>query len=639
MAFESRKFISAELNYTVTEKEMLGVVHALRVWRCYLEGADFTVFTDHVSNTYFQTQPNLSRRQARWSEFLQRFGVFKWEYRKGSRNVADALSRQFPAASESLTAANKTCFAVIVAVTRKRKFYRGVSSSGQNKPTVKANNEDAYLTTFDLSQPLLKSLIEASRDLYRTVQLDGNCTARSQLCVNVQGLVIKLLKQGPRIFVPNDTELRTQLISEFHDPYYSGHYGMNKTRAAVGRMFWWESLTVDTSQFVSTCVTCQRNKARRHKPYGTLQPLPIPEKPWHTVTFDFIVKLPETARKNNSICVFVDKLTKMVHFVACREDLSAMEFAELYVDRVFCLHGLSREFITDRDVRFTSAFWKGVTELLGTRAVMSSAFHPQTDGQTERVNQTLETYLRHFVSSELNDWDTLLSRAEFAHNAAFHESIRQTPFFLNFGYQPRTPLGEVIERVNPASASFVERLQSALSFARKCLVAAQQRQKVFADQKRKEISFSVGDKVLLSTKYLNLKHSETNRKLLPKWIGPFEVVQVVGPVAYKLNMNPGWRVHPVFHVSLLEPYRDSGRVQPPPPPIEMEGTLEYEVDTILDHRFRGTRNPKASYLVAWKGYGPEHNTWEPEANVVNAPDKVAHYWRRQAERQAGLGAP
>jgi hypothetical protein len=158
--------------------------------------------------------------------------------------------------------------------------------------------------------------------------------------------------------------LRTLLISELHDSMYAGHFGMARTWAAVGRMFWWESLDKDVTKFVSTCVTCQRNKARRHKPYGLLQPLPVPVKPWHTVTFDFIVKLPKTSQGNDSICVFVDKLTKMVHFVACKEKVSAREFAELYVDHVFRLHGLSREIITDRDTRFTSAFWQGVTELL-----------------------------------------------------------------------------------------------------------------------------------------------------------------------------------------------------------------------------------------------------------------------------------
>jgi hypothetical protein len=437
--------------------------------------------------------------------------------------------------------------------------------------------------------------------------------------------------------VPEDKELQSLLISEFHDSKYAGHFGMSRTRVAVGRMFWWTSLAGVVAKFVFTCLACQRNKARRHKPYGLLQPLPVPEKPWHTVTFDFIVKLPKTSRGNDSICVFVDKLTKLVHFVACKEELSAKEFAELYVDHVFRLHGLSREFITDRDVRFTSAFWQEVTVLLGTRTVMSSSFHPQADGQTERVNQTLETYLRHFVSVGLNDWDTLLSRAKFAHNA-INETIRTAPFTLTYGYHPRTPVGEVVEVVHPTSAAFVERLQSSLSFARKCLIAAQQRQKAFADQRRVEKVYKVGGKVLLSTKYLNLKHSESSRKLLPKWIGPFEVVQIVGPVAYKLKMNPGWRVHPVFHVSLLELYREDGRVQPPPPPIEMEGALEYEVESILEHRFRGTRNPKAYYKVAWKGYGIEHNSWEPESNVVNASEIVADYWKRQAKKQAGLGA-
>jgi hypothetical protein len=178
-----------------------------------------------------------------------------------------------------------------------------------------------------------------------------------------------------------------------------------------------------------------------------------------------------------------------------------------------------------------------------------------------------------------------LSRAEFAHNAAVNETVRAAPFKLTYGYNPRTPVGEVVEVVHPASAAFVERLQSSPSFARKWLIAAQQRQKALADKRHIDQEFKVGDMVLLSTKYLNLKHSEKSRKLPLKWIGPFEVVQVVGPVAYKLKMNPGWRVHRVFHVSLLEPYREDGRVQPPLPPIEMEGALEYEVELILEHRF------------------------------------------------------
>jgi hypothetical protein len=275
-----------------------------------------------------------------------------------------------------------------------------------------------------------------------------------------------------------------------------------------------------------------------------------------------------------------------------------LEFAELYVDHVFRLHGLSREFITDRDSCFTSAFWQEVTILFGTRTVMLSSFHPQTDGQTEKVNQILETYLRQYVSLGLNDWILCCHMRSLPIMQRLMKPSVRPRLKLTYAYHPQTPVGEVVEVVNPASAAFVERLQSSLSFARKCLIAAQQRQEAFADHYCVEKTYKVGDKVLLSTKYLNLKHSKSSRKLFPKWIGPFEVVQVVGLVVYELEMNPGWRVHPVFHVLLLVPYRESGRVQPPPPPIEMEGALEYEVESILEHRFWGTRNPKAYYKVA-----------------------------------------
>jgi hypothetical protein len=171
-------------------------------------------------------------------------------------------------------------------------------------------------------------------------------------------------------------------------------------------------------------------------------------------------------------------------------------------------------------------------------------------------------------------------------------SIVTAPFKLTYGYHPRTPVGEVVEVVNAMSAAFVERLQSSLSFARKCLVAAQQRQKAFADKNRVEKTLKDGSQVLLSTKYLNLKHSKRSRKLLPKWIGPFKVVQVVGPVTYELKINPGWRVYPVFHVLLLEPYKKSGRVQTPLPPIEMEGALEYEVNRFLSIDFGALRTLK-----------------------------------------------
>jgi hypothetical protein len=357
IAFESRKLNSAELNYTVTEKEMLAVVHALRVWRCYLEGAQFTVFTDHVSNTFFQTQPSLSRQQARWSEFIQRFGVFKWEYLKGDHKVADAFSRGDVTASQLQSDDSDKAqpfgaiFAAAGVVTPKRRMFQNKSTSGQTASV--RGDQSVFSPTFDLSPSLLKPLIEGSRELFEKVHRDANWADSNQLSTIWEGFV---LKRKSQIVVPDDVELRRKIISEYHNTYYVGHYGIHKAKQAIGRLFLWASLTEDVIKYISCCVLCQRGKARCHRPFGAFQPLPIPEKAWQTVTFDFIVKLPRTPRGNDSVCVFVDKLTKMVHFVACREDLSAKDFAELYIDRIWSLHGLSKEFITDRDSRFTSAF-------------------------------------------------------------------------------------------------------------------------------------------------------------------------------------------------------------------------------------------------------------------------------------------
>lgn len=237
-----------------------------------------------------------------------------------------------------------------------------------------------------------------------------------------------------------------------------------------------------------------------------------------------------------------------------------------------------------------------------------------------------------------DDWDDLLPLAEFAINNSCHSSTGHTPFFLNSGQHPLNPLtlGQLGNsqrtarharvRELPAVEAFVTSISEALHQAKVNLKAAQDRQKSYADQHRRELEFSIGDKVLLSTKNLKLKTTGP-RKLFPKYVGPFTVVERIGKVAYKLDLPPHMRCHPVFHVSILQPYRCDGRVQPPPVPVAVDGDLEYEVEDILQHRDtrRGTRTVR-SYLVKWLGYGPEHNTWEPERNL-NCDELIAKYWK------------
>ena len=351
------------------------------------------------------------------------------------------------------------------------------------------------------------------------------------------------------------------------------------------------------------------------------------------MSFDFITQLPVTARGYDAICVFVDRLTKMCHFAPTTSNVSAEGYAELWLDWFIAYTGVSKEFVSDRDPRFTSKFWEEATRLLGTQLCRSTAFHPETDGQTERSNQTLETYLRHYVSPEHDDWDRLLSTAEFAYNSAWHESVKASPFELNFGQQARTPLGLGNAQV-PAAGTFVGRLSNGLSRAKSVLSGARQRMKVFADQNRRELELQVGATVLLSTKHLPIKSPGTP-KFWPRFIGPFPVKERVGAVAYKLELPSSLKIHPVFHVSLLHPYKPDGRVQPPPAPLVVDGNLEWEVEKILDHRDRKQGNRVlTSYLVAWKGYGPEHNSFEPEKNLRNCQETILEYWQGLSRRNA-----
>ena len=349
---------------------------------------------------------------------------------------------------------------------------------------------------------------------------------------------------------------------------------------------------------------------------------------------DFITGLPTTERGNNSIMVVVDRMSKMVHLLATQNDVTAMKVAQLYQDRIFCLHGLPDDIVSDRDSKFTSAFWKQLQKLLGTQINMSTAFHPQTDGQTERMNSIAEDMLRHYVSPDQKNWDLFLSLAEFSMNNCYKSSIECSPFELVYGQNPKTPitshLGKIREE-NPSALLTVQRMQENLQRAKQCMAAAQSRDKAYADNRTRPQSFEVGQRVLSSTKNLQIKKSDLSKKLLSRFIGPFKVVKRIGAVAYELELPPTMKVHDVFHVSLLKRYHEDGTHQPPPVTILLEGEPEHEVDQILKHRQDGKRSK--SYLVRWTGYGPEMDTWEPEAGLRNCKDKVQAYWTEQRQRK------
>jgi hypothetical protein len=259
-----------------------------------------------------------------------------------------------------------------------------------------------------------------------------------------------------KLVVPNAGSLRNDLLFEAHDAPYSGHLGADKTYHTLHRQYWWPGMKADVQKYVTECESCQRNKSKNMAPGGLLQPLDIPEAPWRTITMDLITDLPTTPSGYDSIVVLVDKLTKMTHFAPCTKTIGAAAFAQLYAQHVVRLHGFQKDIVADRDPRWNNGFWREVCKLFGTKLCLTTAFHPVSDGQTERMNRTLEEMLRHYVSPDHADWDSHLPQLEFAFNKSLHASSKHTPFFLNTGQHPLTPLGDIAETTNPAARKLVE---------------------------------------------------------------------------------------------------------------------------------------------------------------------------------------
>ncbi|KAJ9516266.1 hypothetical protein QJQ45_001108 [Haematococcus lacustris] len=618
IAYESRRLLPAEVNYTTGEQELLAVVHALKTWRCFLEGVKFRVITDHNPLVYLQTQPNLSRRQTRWSEFLQRFKQLSWEYKPGKINVADPLSRYPPVRVTAL----------LMAVTR--------SGTGNAKPTQqpipaevvkkpKPKRPAKKKVTFEVTHTELRNP-QSPDDTYKvllTIQEGYKQDPWFEDDHNTQNLRLSdsgIWYRDKQVVVPDVPGLRKGILYELHNATTSGHGGLEKTFQAVASHFWWPGMHAFVTAYVRGCQVCQRNKSSTKKPAGLLQPLPVPEYPWDSVSMDFVVKLPKSEAGNDSILVVVDRLTKMVHLMAMTEKSGGIQVAKLFFDNVFKLHGMPRTIISDRDTRFQGEFFKGLMKIMQSKQCMSTAFHPQTDGQTERVNKVMEDMLRHYVGAEFNDWDQFLAPIEFAINNSFHTSIRTTPFRLNSGFDPRLPLTLDLESTaNESARDFTKVIYSNLEKAKQAIHAARHRQKAYYDMNHTDAKFQVGDQVLLSTKHLRFKNPGSP-KLLPLYIGPMPITAKINEVAYRVKLPDGFKIHDVFHVSKLKLHRDGPGMILPPPPLDLGDGQWFLVERILKHR---TVKGRVEYLVRWAGYGPEHDLWEPAKNI--SKDLIKEY--------------
>ena len=351
----------------------------------------------------------------------------------------------------------------------------------------------------------------------------------------------RLVVDRTRVYIPNDLALRTRIMQECHDSSLGGHLGKDKTIEQVKRRFYWSGMDAMIQQYVTSCDSCQRNKPSHQSTMGLLRPLPIPTRPWQQVSMDLITALPRSRSGNDAIVVFVDKLTKMVHYVATTTNVTAPQLATIFMREVVRLHGVPESILSDRDPRFTAHFWRAFWEQLGTTLTMGTAYQPQTDGQTERANRTLEELLRSVVNFHQTDWDEHLAAAELAVNNAVQASTGFTPFYLNSGQQASLPLDQAIVGLrpssNPEASDRIRRLKADLARAREHIERAQQRQAKYADQHRRAVTFKVGDSVLLSTEHLKMQGADKRTpKFAAKFIGPFVVKRVVNDNAYELDL-------------------------------------------------------------------------------------------------------
>ena len=458
---------------------------------------------------------------------------------------------------------------------------------------------------------------------------------RTKLGISAHGC---LFRRGAAICVPDAAELHTSITRELHCSPYAGHTGMNRTLVLISRYFYWPDMQNDINNYVRGCVVCQRNKPRTGQPAGKLQPLPVPAGIWEDISMDFIGPLPKTARGNDFILVVVDRLSKMAHFLPCKKSIDGPGVAALYVDKVWSIHGLPKSVVTDRGTQFLNAFNAALTKMLGTRHAVSSAYHPETDGQTERVNRILNEMLRHYTNARYDDWDLQLPLCEFAHNNARSSATGMSPFYVCFGKHPLTPMSAVIDAANAAwqaepqenkeflsADKFIADRRKIVSHAQEAIEAARRRMLRQEDGKRRPVTFSVGDQVSLRTKHLGIS-TLPSKKLFPLWLGPFTVSKVINPAAYQLELPIKWKIHNVFHVSLLKQYLSNGEAVDPQSFTLIGGKdNEFEVERIVDYSPKTAhKNGKLRkvneliYWVKWRGQAYGQDARQPYQNLKHS---------------------
>lgn len=570
------------------EKECLALIMAVEKWKPYLQHKEFTVYTDHKSLTHLESQQLTNNIQHK--AFCKLLGLqYKVKYKQGTANsVADALSRCMPTTELSAISVSKPRWLEIIV--------------------------DSYLKDPE-AKKLLTQLSVASPDDQGYSLHDG------------------VIKFNNRIWLGNHAEAKQAILLALHSSGVGGHSGIAATYHKIRSLFAWPHMKQDIKNYIEQCSICQQAKSEHVGTPGLLQPLPIPDKPWEIISLDFVEGLPKSNRYD-TILVIVDKFTKYGHFIPLAHPYTALSVAQLFVDHIYKLHGLPKIIISDRDKVFTSALWQQLFKLTDITLNMSSSYHPQTDGQTERLNQCMETYLRCMTHACPSKWSKWLALAEYWYNTTLHSALGRSPFEVLYGYKPKHfGLQVGVSTSLPDLETWLKEKDDMNKLIQQHLLRAQQRMKSQADKHRVEHTFEVGDKVYLKLQpYVQTSIARrSNQKLSFKFFGPYEIIQKVGAVAYKLQLPLDSHIHPVVHVSMLKKAIPAATVAQPDLPSQCSvlDTAPVPLQVMDTKHLLAGNSPVELVQIQWSGLPSSWLTWENKIRLM------ADYPNTPAWGQAG----
>lgn len=591
ISFSSRKCNIHEAKYHPYEGEILALAEALRTHRQYLTGSNVKVFTDHSSLRHILDQPKLKPVQLRWLAEIQA-ADFQIEWTPGKWNtIADVLSRRRHSSDVSTQTDlvfDDYTLSDISAVTINDDLLADIRDTNSTDPE--------YL---EITEHLIDAENPADDNDNEPPPVPKHLATRIKRYLLRDSMLYYRAENRLRIYVPKP--IRRRILSLAHDDGPAIHNNWERTAERITRNYHWPNLHKDVKAYIRRCDSCQRNKIARRLPYGLLNPHSVPIARFDTISIDFIGPLPLTTSGFDQITVIVDSATKYLHCYPSYTTDTAKDTASRFETIFWRQHGLPRRIISDRDKLFTSDFWKNLMQSLRITQNMSTAYHPQTDGQTEIRNPWIEAVLRNFINHHQNNWDEFLHIIEHGINDSVNSTTGYTPFMLATG---RNPTSLLDLSLTPYDQLSIRDLQSQYESAKDMIRNAQDKYAAHANKKRQSSPFRINDYVLIHSKDFT-PPNQSNRpsaKLSPVYHGPFKIVAQHG-ISFQLEFPPEYRMHNVFHPEKLRPYYWDSTLRDPLSPLPLSTRT---ISTVLSRR---TLNSQDQVLVQWKDHHPVHNIW------------------------------